>query len=70
MTDHHRDLEKGQLYGFGATAPEARFAVRRRTAGLMSIVAIALVAAVAAMVFTALPVDTANAATFSDTLIR
>jgi hypothetical protein len=70
MTDIRRDLEKGQLYGFGATAPEARFAVHRRTAGLLSIVAIALVAAVAAMVFTALPIDSASASTFSDTLTR
>ena len=70
MTDHHRDLERGQLYGFGATAPEARFAVRQRSAGLMSIVAIALVAAVAAMVLTALPFDSASAAAFSDTLIH
>lgn len=70
MTDIRRDLENGQLYGFGATAPKARFAVRRRTAGLLSIVALALMAAVAAMLLTALPVDSANASTFTDALIR
>jgi hypothetical protein len=69
MTDN-RLKGQGQLYGFGANASGAVFAMRRRTAGLLSLVAAALCIALAVVIVTALPPDTAVAAHGLVTLVN
>jgi hypothetical protein len=61
MTDRKLN-EHGQLYGFGATASGVSRSIRRRTAGLLSVVAAALCVALAVVIVTALPAGTAVAA--------
>lgn len=69
MTDRRiKDYE--ELYGFGATASGAVPAMRRRTAGLLSLVAAALCIALAVVITTALPAGTAIAAHGLATLVN
>ena len=60
MDCRHKDT--GELYGFGATAHGASNCIRRRTAGLLSLVAAALCIALVMVIVTALPSDPAIAA--------
>jgi hypothetical protein len=49
------------LYGFGATAPEAHVAMRRRRAHVLSLFAVALSTAVIALIILLLPAGSAEA---------
>ena len=70
MTDSRQPTDNGQLYGFGATAPEALLVVRRRTASLLSILALALCAAVAVTIVAVMPIGEAVASGVIDPLLR
>jgi hypothetical protein len=69
MTDRN-EFEAGQTYGFGANARRKAGAVCRRTTGLLSILALALVVALAATVITVMPTETSAAVSSIDPLLR
>ena len=68
MTDKP-NFETGETYGFGATAPHSSRTLRRRTNGLLSILALALVFALAATVITVMPASTSAAVSAIDPLL-
>ena len=65
-----RQKDTGELYGFGATARGASQCIRRRTAGLLSLVAAALCVALIVVFVTAIPADPAVAAHAITSLIN
>jgi hypothetical protein len=65
-----RHKDTGELYGFGATAHGATHCIRRRTTGLLSLVAAALCIALIVVFVTAIPADPAVAGHAITSLIQ